>query len=532
MKNKNLQWCENCNIPILQDINYCPLCNKKLKTSLTDIRPVFPEERYLIEFILKMDYNSLKDKSIWCNNNTYLINGCKYKISNEMFKTINHIEYINYIKSKKVETGLFEIYINKFIQANKEYLKQLTDEAMAFINTESNSIDRNKIYVSFSGGKDSTVVADLVLKTLGVINCVFADTSLEHPLTFEYIKRFKKQKNINFFVAKNTDSKFYDVAERIGPPARLLRWCCFMFKTGPVNRLLNEKFGNAKLAFYGIRKRESISRSKYNRSENNDEHTKIANQVVSSPIFEWAECDIWLYILANKIDYNKAYNYGYKRVGCWCCPNCSDRSEFMAKITIPEQYEKWHNFLLKFAENTNKANPTKYVEQGYWKARCGGNGLKSANLVKLKSDVCVTTENSKIFFLDKDINPAFISLFYPFGKILLQKGLLQEYLVLDNKTLQPYIKITIQELRKIKITLLNVKNTSQLFRELSHQIIKFNACQSCLKCESLCPVKAISIKENKYIIDDNKCVRCKRCVSSKYLPGGCLMCRFLRTKKE
>ena len=47
---------------------------------------------------------------------------------------------------------------------------------------------------TFSGGKDSTVTADIVTKALGNPSLVhiFGNTTLEFPQTVEYVKRFKK----------------------------------------------------------------------------------------------------------------------------------------------------------------------------------------------------------------------------------------------------------------------------------------------------------------------------------------------------
>ena len=79
----------------------------------------------------------------------------------------------------------------------------------------------------------------------------------------------------------------------------MLRWCCYMFKTGPITRVLNNIYRNMDiLTFYGIRKSESVNRSKYNRVEfaikegkNGNEivndKIKIQNQTVASPIFMW-----------------------------------------------------------------------------------------------------------------------------------------------------------------------------------------------------------------------------------------------------
>ena len=53
-----------------------------------------------------------------------------------------------------------------------------------------------KVYVSFSGGKDSTVLADLVAKVCEMFNCKlvlwFSDTGLEYPEVREHVKAFPK----------------------------------------------------------------------------------------------------------------------------------------------------------------------------------------------------------------------------------------------------------------------------------------------------------------------------------------------------
>lgn len=104
------------------------------------------------------------------------------------------------------------------------------------------------------------------------------------------------------------------------------------------------------MTFYGIRKCESVSRSKYNRIEDNAESIKIKKQVVASPIFYWKDIDIWLYMLGENIDFNDAYKLGYDRVGCWCCPNNNDRAAFLSRIYMPAESTKWRDFLVDFAK--------------------------------------------------------------------------------------------------------------------------------------------------------------------------------------
>ena len=143
-----------------------------------------------------------------------------------------------------------------------------------------------------------------------------------------------------------------------------------MFKTGPITRVIYENYRNEQiLTFYGIRKHESVSRSKYNRVEDDAESVKIQKQTVASPIFFWKDIDVWLYLLAEEVDFNDAYRLGYDRVGCWCCPNNNQRAQFLSRIYMPEQSKKWREFLIDFAKKWGKPmmrpEETMEVVKGY-----------------------------------------------------------------------------------------------------------------------------------------------------------------------
>ena len=153
-----------------------------------------------------------------------------------------------------------------FVAANQDRLNYLIDEAHSFIRNAASKFPEEQIVISFSGGKDSTVTADLVVRALSNPSLVhiFGDTTLEFPTTIEYARRFRESHpDAIFQIAKNEDQNFYDVCEDIGPPARMMRWCCSMFKTGPITRVINSLYRSQQiLTFYGIRKSESVSRSK------------------------------------------------------------------------------------------------------------------------------------------------------------------------------------------------------------------------------------------------------------------------------
>ena len=401
-------WCKECQAPIIYNTNaadkgVCPICGKKTRYMAQDLRPVFPEERLLLAVLLDCDPDEFMQKPVWSQNSRYYVGDKSFALSTTLFQTadtdtigqkvkelVNHIDY-----------EPFNSEIAKFVRANQHRLSYLKDEAVAFVQDAAKKYKPENIVISFSGGKDSTVTADVVTKALSNPSLVhiFGNTTLEFPATIEYANRYRNNHPLAIFqTAKNDEQVFYDVCEDIGPPARMMRWCCSMFKTGPITRVINSLYRSQQiLTFYGIRKSESVARSKYNRIEDDSESVKIQQQTVASPIFFWKDIDIWLYLLAEDVDFNDAYRLGYDRVGCWCCPNNNQRAQFLSRIYMPEKSKHWREFLLSFARKIGKPDPENYIDGGYWKARQGGNGLASAGDVKIRFTNCTTVDHAKIY---------------------------------------------------------------------------------------------------------------------------------------
>lgn len=68
------------------------------------------------------------------------------------------------------------------------------------------------VYVSFSGGKDSTVLLDMVRKLYPDVKAVFVDTGLEYPEIREFVKSFD---NVDWLRPK---MNFKQVIEKYGYP--------------------------------------------------------------------------------------------------------------------------------------------------------------------------------------------------------------------------------------------------------------------------------------------------------------------------
>lgn len=540
-----LYWCSDCNIPIYDHV--CPICGSKGQPFTSDARPVFPEERLLLEILLGKPMAFFGD-SVWNGTgNRYFVNGKKIQFSVlaasksdadtiraelEKYKSINTYDSFNH-------------YIELWTRANNDRYNHINDEARTFVREKAmryENDDSCAMFVSFSGGKDSTVVSDIVRKALAkpeVIH-IFGNTTLEFPETYAYVQRFKqKNPRTPLLRAENKEQNFYNLCDTFGPPSRALRWCCTIFKTGFIGEKIRKTFGDKKsiLTFYGIRRNESTSRSLYDRSS---EGKKIVKQVVASPIIDWFDYDIWLYLLTTGVDFNNAYRLGYTRVGCWCCPNNTGWAQFLSRIYMPNESQRFEQILLDFAKKMQKEDPEDYVRSGGWKARQGGAGMELSQNVAIAFKPCATDSKSFNYTLTKPITKDMYEFFKPFGDLNFEMGKarLGEMYVLDHRTHQPIMKlqgrIGTDELR---ISILGTPiaartRTVEIELKFKCQITKYQLCAGCHACENTCKHNAIRLiksgdsdTEYHYEIDEHKCVHCFECIN--HYPGGCYMRRVL-----
>ena len=543
-----IYWCKKCNVPIYEKI--CPVCGTEGNYVSTDIRPVFPEENMLISIILENNPMSYQNESIWYGHGVYILNGHKTRLSvNKLNKLpLEEIRKIKEMYNKfavQIDCKFFDEIITKFVKANADRYNAITEDAVNFVQQYADRYDINDMMVSFSGGKDSTVTSHIVNKALGTnkVLHVFGDTTLEFPYTLEYKKRFrtnKESQGVRILTAKNREKNFEQLCEVVGPPSRVMRWCCTVFKTGAIQKTISSAFKDKSniLSFQGIRRSESASRSKYERES---ESPKISKQTVASPIINWIDYDVWLYILTTKIDFNYAYKLGWTRVGCWCCPNNGEWSEFLAKVHMYDQYVHWHELLINFAEKIGKPDPEDYINSGGWKARQGGNGLAAAQTSVVTFEPCATDQNSFNYDLQKPITEELYELFKPFGYINKELGnkRLGEVFVLNKSgkvvlILQGRIGST-----KLKITIKDkhiakAKTLSGAEKKIQCQLTKYQMCLGCKACESVCRYDAISVKDDgsgkiTYSIDNDKCKRCTECV--RHFNAGCYMRKVMGIKR-
>ena len=213
------------------------------------------------------------------------------------------------------------------------------------------------VYVSFSGGKDSTVLLHLVRSMFPEVEGVFADTGLEYPEIRDFVKTkenitwvkpkipfnqvIKKygypvvSKKVSLFLRDLQNPTENNVKTRklrlgllpekskagvlsqkyrylIDAPFKISHYCCDVMKKSPMKRYQTK---SKKFPMIGTMVEESNSRKyAYLKKGCFDEKN---NQLTPMAIF--SEKDVWDYIKLFKLDYCSVYDNGLTRTGCMFC---------------------------------------------------------------------------------------------------------------------------------------------------------------------------------------------------------------------
>lgn len=562
-KQLHIFWCESCCDVFKTSETVCPRCFSKLILLAKDVRPVFTRERKILEFLGLITSQQLISSVIWKNAKQpyYYIDGKRVVLPSykELFRSLSDLR--EFIESEDdyeiVDDGIFEQYY-KTAESNRDYMLMLEGHAFDFLNKLSNEDFKElPLVVSFSGGKDSTVIADLVKKSLGLVymDLIFNNTTLEFPQTLQYVKKFASNHEISLIEATDkTDyifrgnylyqvtpkNNFSQLVEKIGPPSRGARWCCSIFKASGINDCM-QAWGNKVLTIYGIRSSESVMRSHYCPVT---EQAKIGMQVTASPIISWHDFDVWMYIFRHRLMFNDLYRYGYSRVGCWLCPMNSMWSDFLNRIFFHSQSTNWRELLINYAKELGKQDPEEYVDSGGWKKRFGGAG-RSNKYEGIESKPCGEKENTIQYSLKRPVTKELYEYFKPFGKLNFEKGrqALGEFYIevkdIYKKLVGELMVESIYGSDIVRVTFINPKNFVLAAAYVKNQIVKYEVCIQCTACAIACPHDAITVNppvsgaDGDYKIDEfaclqNDCIECVRHFDSH----GCLVAKSLYSNKE
>ena len=201
---------------------------------------------------------------------------------------------------------------------------------MSWKDREKEAIERIKylcppegFYVAYSGGKDSTVILDLVRRAGVPYDLHYNVTTVDPPELVDFVRT---QPEVQLHHPK--ESMWALIIKNLMPPTRFVRYCC---------RALKEKGGANRVVLTGVRWEESVKRSK--RAMMETCYRGPTKQFLHA-IIDWKEKDVWEYIRGRNLPYCCIYTkYKYSRLGCILCPQQSAKGR-QRDAHIWPQYKK------------------------------------------------------------------------------------------------------------------------------------------------------------------------------------------------
>lgn len=382
----------------------------------------------------------------------------------------------------------------------------------------STRIDR--FIASFSGGKDSQVVLDLVTRAIPptAFEVIYSDTGYELPPSlelYEEVKRYYGERfpSLKFSTARNHESVL-NYWDKIGTPSDTHRWCCSIMKTAPLYRMLKVD-GNKQarvLTFDGVRAEESTRRSAYNRIGKG----KHINTFNAHPILEWSVTETFLYIMLHQLPNNKAYRLGFSRVGCVICPFGSDWSDFLVGKLYPKCRKPFLDKLHNWVSVSGIKDVDTFIKTRRWHiSALGSPDIKNLERVLVScanhtTMITLLSPSSDFFEWLKVLGSYSIG----YGKNSFNGSLKigKDIIPFEGKKSQSKLEITFSSENKSFI--------NNLIR-IAH---KAAYCVNCEVCEVQCPTGALQILPKLSI--GSQCVHCLKCLN--WHEKGCIAADCLR----
>lgn len=275
-------------------------------------------------------------------------------------------------------------------ERQKWTLDQKIDHSLGVIDQFISRLN-GKVYVGFSGGKDSTVLLDLCRVIKPDIKAVFCNTGNEYPDIVRFVRELKNTEGYNIDIIY-PKLKPKEVFEKYGFPLVSKSASAIIgkvrrnpngkvFENFVLNResifklaekwmfLIEEKFDVSEKCCYQLKKKpfheyhlntrlfpisgemasESVQRQmKYLQAGGCNQFGDIT---ISKPLSIWLEEDIWAYIKQRNLKIADIYHKGAKRTGCMFCGyGCQFKDDNRLQMCY-NMYPKMYNMFMKYTNN-------------------------------------------------------------------------------------------------------------------------------------------------------------------------------------
>lgn len=269
-------------------------------------------------------------------------------------------------------------------------LPQKIDHSLGVIEAFASRFD-GKVFVSFSGGKDSCVMLSLVELLMPDVPVVFIMTGCESPSVCRFIRQQKEQHRIEIIrpvktlkqvfaeygfplvskevshdiqaVRRNPDCQSsrnklwlgnpHHIPERwhylLNEPYEVSERCCFWLKKKPSHDYMKR---TGRRPYLGLLASEGYTRqSTYIKRGGCNSFNEDGKQYATSwPLAIWTEQDVWAYIKDRHIEVPDIYDQGATRTGCMGCGFGVQRSTETLD-TLKRLWPKWYDLIMNYENN-------------------------------------------------------------------------------------------------------------------------------------------------------------------------------------
>lgn len=270
-------------------------------------------------------------------------------------------------------------------------LEQKIDHALGTIEAFVNRMGGvDKVYVSFSGGKDSTVLFHLARRLYPDILGVFCNTGNEYPDIIRFVRQTQADgANIQIIRPKITPREvwkkygfplvskqvscrihavrvnpntamsvkymgdgFFSISKKwrylVSEPYETSCQCCDKLKKEPFHKFEKE---SGRSPILGIMACESLQRERLYINRGGCNVFKSNGKSDSQPMAIWNEQDVWGYIHKFNISIADIYNKGLDRTGCFGCGYGSYRTDDERFKILRREYPKCYDMVMSYTNN-------------------------------------------------------------------------------------------------------------------------------------------------------------------------------------
>ncbi|MCZ6494994.1 MAG: phosphoadenylyl-sulfate reductase [Alphaproteobacteria bacterium] len=184
------------------------------------------------------------------------------------------------------------------------------------------------VTLASSMSAEDMVLIDLVCRDKLAIEVFVLDTGRLHSETLDLIRQARAHHGIPIKVYEPDPDEVeeflnHHALDAIFDSLDIRKSCCAIRKLGPLRRALKGKGA----WITGLRQEQSVTRA-----DLADAEWDAANGLYKfSPLAAWSRTQVWDYIKANGVPYNRLYDQGFASIGCAPCtraiePGAHERS--------------------------------------------------------------------------------------------------------------------------------------------------------------------------------------------------------------